>query len=89
MPQTYASVYPSGVERPQAADLIVPFNNELRRLTAGMQNVHVVDLYTAFGTNRSLMGADGLHPTEAGYELMAQTFVQAIEKVFQVRGSLQ
>jgi len=89
MPQTYASVYPNGEERPQAADLIVPFNNELRRLTAGMQNVHVVDLYTAFGTNRSLMGADGLHPTEAGYELMAATFVQAIETVFQVRGSLQ
>ncbi len=88
-PQTYASVYPNGETRPQAAEHIVPFNNELRRLTAGMQNVHVVDLYTAFGTNRSLMGADGLHPTEAGYELMAATFVQAIETVFQVRGSLQ
>jgi lysophospholipase L1-like esterase len=89
MPQTYASVYPNGQERSQSADLIVPFNNELRRLTAGMQNVHVVDLYSAFGTNRSLMGADGLHPTDAGYELMAAKFVQAIESVFRVRGSLQ
>jgi lysophospholipase L1-like esterase len=91
MPQTYASVYPNGEQRSQAAELIVPFNNELRRLTADMQNVHIVDLYSRFGTNRSLglMGADGLHPTEKGYELMAQTFVQAIESVFQVRGSLQ
>jgi lysophospholipase L1-like esterase len=92
MPQTYQSLYPGETEpRPQAADLIVPFNNELRRLTAGMQNVHIVDLYSQFGTDRSrgLMGADGLHPTEKGYELMAQTFVQAIETVFQVRGSLQ
>jgi lysophospholipase L1-like esterase len=56
-----------------------------------MQNVHIVDLYSQFGTDRSrgLMGADGLHPTEKGYELMAQTFVQAIETVFQVRGSVQ
>jgi lysophospholipase L1-like esterase len=89
MPQTYESVYPNGQERSQSADLIVPFNNELRRLTAGMQNVHIVDLYSAFGTNRSLMGADGLHPTEAGYEVMAAKFVQAIESVFRVRGSLQ
>jgi lysophospholipase L1-like esterase len=90
MPQTYPSVYPGETQpRPQSAEQIVPFNNELRRLTAGMQNVHIVDLYSRFGTNRSLMGADGLHPTEAGYERMAQTFVQAIETVFQVRGSLQ
>ena len=89
MPQTYQSVYPNGEVRTQSADLIVPFNNELRRLTAGMQNVHVVDLYARFGNNRSLMGADGLHPTDTGYELMAATFVQAIETVFQVRGSLQ
>jgi lysophospholipase L1-like esterase len=90
MPQTYPSIYPGETQpRSQSAEQIVPFNNELRRLIAGMQNVHVVDLYAAFGTNRSLMGADGLHPTEAGYERMAATFVQAIEKVFQVRGSLQ
>jgi lysophospholipase L1-like esterase len=90
MPQTYPSVYPGETQtRSQSADQIVPFNNEIRRLTAGMQNVYVVDLYAAFGTNRSLMGGDGLHPTEAGYGLMAQTFVQAIESIFQVRGSLQ
>jgi lysophospholipase L1-like esterase len=89
MPQTYTAVYPNGETRTQASDRIVPFNNELRRLTSGMQNVHLVDLYARFGNNRSLMGADGLHPTDAGYALMAATFVQAIEAVFPVRGSLQ
>lgn len=89
MPQTYASKYPNGEERPQAAGQIVPFNNELRTLVTGMQNVHVVDLYSQFGNNRSLMGNDGLHPTEAGYEVMASTFAQKIEAVFPVRGRLQ
>jgi lysophospholipase L1-like esterase len=89
MPQTYVSVYPNGETHTQAADLIVPFNNELRRLTAGMQNVYIVNLYARFGNDRSLMGADGLHPTDAGYERMASTFVQALEAVFPVRGSLQ
>ena len=89
MPQTYAAEYPSGETRPQAAEEIVPFNTALRRLVAGIQNVHIVDLYTAFGRNRSLMGNDGLHPTAAGYEVMASKFVQAIETVFPVRGSVQ
>ena len=89
MPQTYTSTYPNGETRTQASDLIVPFNDEVRRLVRGMQNVYVVDLYSQFGSNRSLIGNDGLHPTEAGYERMASTFAQAIEAVFPVRGSLQ
>ena len=89
MPQTYVRDDSNGETRNRPDDRIVPFNNELRRLTAGLQNVHVVDLYARFGNNRSLMGADGLHPTEAGYELMAATFVQALEAVYPVRGSLQ
>lgn len=89
MPQTYEAVYPNGQRRTQAADQVVPFNTELRRRAAGMPNVHIVDLYAQFGTNRSLMGNDGIHPTDAGYTVMASTFVQAIERVFRVRGSLQ
>ena len=89
MPQTYPSTYPDGSERTQSAAKIVPFNNEVRRLLAGAQNVHIVDVYTAFGSNRSLMGNDGLHPTAAGYQRMAQEFLQVIRQVFPVRGSLQ
>jgi lysophospholipase L1-like esterase len=89
MPQTYQSVDPQGRVRDNAADAIVPFNNEVRRLVGGRQNVHIVDLYAAFGSDRSLMGGDGLHPSPAGYERMAQAFHAAITTIFPVRGSLQ
>jgi lysophospholipase L1-like esterase len=89
MPQTYSAVYPNGEIRSQAADKIVAFNQALRSFVAGVPNVHVVDLYAAFGNNRSLIGNDGLHPTSAGYDVMANAFVQAIERAFPVRGSAQ
>ncbi len=90
MPQTYYTVEPgSGRIRENAHTQIIPFNDELRRLIAGRQNVHLVDLYAAFGSDRSLMGGDGLHPTAAGYARMAQTFHARISQVFVVRGSLQ
>jgi lysophospholipase L1-like esterase len=89
MPQTYESISPTGVIRENSHDQIVAFNNEIKRLVAGLQNVHVVDLYAAFGSNRSFMGGDGLHPTESGYQRMAQEFELRIEQIFPVRGGVQ
>jgi lysophospholipase L1-like esterase len=89
MPQTYDGKKPNGDPRDNAAELIVPFNTEIERLAASRLNVHVVDLYRAFGDRRSLLGGDGLHPTEEGYELMASTFMDVLEAVFPVRGSFQ
>jgi lysophospholipase L1-like esterase len=89
MPQTYHSTYPSGETRTQSAEKIVPFNNEVRRLVSGLQNVHIVDVYSAFGNDRSLIGGDGLHPSPAGYQRMAQVYHQRISQIFPVRGSLQ
>jgi acyl-CoA thioesterase-1 len=90
MPQTYYSVDPNtGRIRYNSTEKIVPFNNEVRRLVSGMQNVHIVDMYAAFGSDRSLMGGDGLHPSPAGYQRMAQFYHQRISQVFPVRGSLQ
>ena len=91
MPQTYESTDPMGQVRQNSADKIVPFNTEVRRLLAGVQNVHIVDIYAAFGTNAygTLIGNDGLHPTPAGYDVMAQEFHAAIVQHFPVRGSLQ
>lgn len=92
MPQTYHSTYPNGEIRTQSAEKIVPFNNEVRRLVSGLQNVHIVDVYDAFDRHanpRSLMGNDGLHPTAAGYQVMAQVFHQRVSQIFPVRGSLQ
>jgi lysophospholipase L1-like esterase len=89
MPQTYEVTTPNGVVHENSATQIVPFNSEIRRLTAGLQNVHVVDLHASFGANRSYMGGDGLHPSEAGYQRMAQEFLAAIERVFPVTGGVQ
>lgn len=88
--QTVERETPDGVIRNNAHDRIVPFNNELRRLVSGRQNVHIVDLYAAFGSNPGgLVGNDGLHPTPAGYARIADTFRERIAQVFAVRGSLQ
>jgi lysophospholipase L1-like esterase len=90
MPQTYYSVDPvTGRVRENSTDKIVPFNNEVRRLVSGLQNVYIVDIYSAFGNDRSMMGGDGLHPSTAGYQRMAQVFHQRISQIFPVRGSLQ
>jgi lysophospholipase L1-like esterase len=86
MPQTYTNTGNGGSN---SQDKIVPFNAELIRLVGGLQNVRVVDLYAAFGSNRSLMGGDGLHPTPEGYEVMAARFYDAARAQFPVRGGLQ
>jgi lysophospholipase L1-like esterase len=89
MPQTYYTVAPDGRIRDNAHTQITIFNTEIRRLAG--QNVHIVDLYAAFGTNayQTLMGDDGLHPTSAGYDVIAQRFHAAILETFPVRGSVQ
>jgi lysophospholipase L1-like esterase len=86
MPQTYD--HPVDPNRDNARHLVVPFNEEVRRFS-GRQNVYVVDLYASFGTNHAYIGGDGLHPTEAGYDRMASTFLSVVESVFAIRGSFQ
>jgi lysophospholipase L1-like esterase len=56
----------------------VPANDGIRVL-AGSQGVALVDLYAAFvGQESTLIGFDGLHPSEAGYQKIAQTFFDVI-----------
>jgi lysophospholipase L1-like esterase len=86
--QTYEVDGPSG-QRTNAASQVPAFNNGVRQLATGRQNVFLVDIHAAFGSNRSLVGGDGLHPTQEGYEVMASTFLAAIEAALPVRGSFQ
>lgn len=86
----------TGRVRTNAADRIVPFNDALRTMVAGRQNVYIVDLYAAFGSNNCLsdrgtnyVGEDGLHPSPSGYSRIASTFGAAIRDRFAVRGSFQ
>ena len=42
------------------------------------------DLYTAFGGEQSpLIGTDGLHPTPAGCDLIAETYFEVIRRLFE------
>jgi len=55
------------------------FNAEIRRISLELGCGEPVDLYTLFAENPTLLGVDGLHPTEAGYVRMAEVFHQAIK----------
>lgn len=60
-------------------DAIAPANIAIRAM-ASAEGAALVDLYAAFGgVAGTLIGPDGLHPTDAGNEVIAQTFFQAIE----------
>jgi lysophospholipase L1-like esterase len=86
--QTYETTSPTGGFRHNGADAVPAYNAEIRRLVAGRLNVHLVDLEPVM-RNRAYVGNDGLHLTDAGFEVMASSFLAAIETAFPVRGSFQ
>lgn len=86
--QTYESTDPNGVVRPNAASVVPALNAEIRRVAAGRLNVYLVDLEPRL-RNRALLGGDGLHLEDAGFDVVASLFLAAIEAAFQVRGSFQ
>ena len=88
MYQTYAVTDPDGHYRHNGAAAVPAFNAELRRLAQGRLNVHLVDLEPTMG-NRSLVGADGVHLTDEGFNAVTAAFLQRIEAAFPVRGSVQ
>ena len=59
---------------------VLAANTQIRAL-AQSENVPLVDMYPAFsGSLTTLLGADGLHPSEAGYQKMADVFYDAITR---------
>jgi lysophospholipase L1-like esterase len=66
--------------RGRAPFLISPTNDMIRAVAAA-EGAILVDLYRAFsGMEGTLLGEDGLHPSAAGYEKMAQTFFDVIQQ---------
>lgn len=88
MYQTYQTTDPDGFVRPNGAEAVSSFNAEVRRLAVGRLNVHLVDVYPAMN-DRRLVGADGLHLSDDGFDVLASVFLTAIENAFPVRGSFQ
>jgi len=65
--------------RANAYPYIADFNTKLVAMAAS-EGATVVDLYQVFLPQvDTLIGDDGLHPTEAGYRLMASTFFDSIK----------
>jgi lysophospholipase L1-like esterase len=56
-----------------AYTLVLPYNDGLRDI-ASAEDVPLVDIYQAFGGDTSLIDCDGLHPTPAGYQRIADEF---------------
>lgn len=63
---------------------IVPANDQIRAMAA-REGAVLVDLYQAFGgVPDPWIGTDGLHPSKAGLEKIAQTFYDAIRARFEI-----
>lgn len=59
-------------------------NNRIRTL-GFLEGAPIVDLHAALaGKEDTLLGPDGLHPNEAGYKVMAETFLAAIRATLEV-----
>jgi lysophospholipase L1-like esterase len=75
---------PAGCEfRAGGAPVVAPFNAALKSMAAS-ENVAVADVYQAFNGNvTTLIDFDGLHPTAAGYQVIADTFFGVIEQTLE------
>jgi lysophospholipase L1-like esterase len=70
-----------------AAPLVAPFDDRIRSLAAS-EGAPLVDVYTAFGGDLTLLSADGLHPNAAGYERISDTFFHAIQATLEPHTAL-
>jgi lysophospholipase L1-like esterase len=64
-----------------AGALLAKYNNELK-LMASKKDAMLVDINALVPL--SMIGQDGLHPTEAGYQLIAEIFLDAIKARYEV-----
>lgn len=73
----------SGGRNTLPADQVVGLNARLRSIATG-EGAVFVDLYQALVANVTIyIGVDGLHPTEVGYQKMAETFFTAIQSTLE------
>lgn len=61
----------------RGAPIVSSLNAKIVSLAA-RQPLILVDVNAAFGGNLTLIGADGLHPTDAGHQVIAQAFYDRI-----------
>ena len=64
-------------KRPSVRAAINDLNQRIQQI-AQRPGVGLVDLFATFAQTPTLIGVDGLHPTEVGYRVMAEEFLRAI-----------
>ena len=86
-----ATFPPQFVGTPPHRGAGAPFVPELNQRIAAVaqsEGATLVDLYAAFPAGgKPYIGVDGLHPTQQGFALMAQTFAKVIQEKFEVKPS--
>lgn len=70
--------------RGSAAPLVADFNHQIRGI-ASSEGIPLVEIYDAFNTAPSqYLSADGLHPNDAGYAKIGETFFNAVKSTLEV-----
>lgn len=76
-----------GAPRGLAWSLVSPMNEQIRQV-ASSQGATLVDINDAFGTAfDQYLGPDGLHPNEAGYAKIADTFFAALKSELEIKST--
>jgi lysophospholipase L1-like esterase len=82
------SMIPQVASRPRGntpVSEMLAYNTTLQ-LMSSQEGITYVDLYNAMLADApTLIGSDGLHPTEAGYRKIAELFFAAIQRELEVR----
>jgi len=74
-----------GRQRSQNPSDLVAYNAKLQQMAIAEEAVYV-DLYNALSADvNTVIGVDGLHPTEAGYKRIADLFFAAIQANLEVK----
>jgi lysophospholipase L1-like esterase len=74
-----SAAYPGCINRSGGAAFVVPFNAFMPGI-ASAENVPLVDVYSAFNGDLTLIDVDGLHPTALGYQTIANAFFKSIQQ---------
>jgi lysophospholipase L1-like esterase len=65
---------------------LIEQTNDLIRGVAAAEGATLVDLYAGFGGQlNTLLGEDGLHPSEAGYQRMAEIFYDRMRATLEIQ----
>ncbi|MBI1876278.1 MAG: VCBS repeat-containing protein [Acidobacteria bacterium] len=68
----------------EANRLVQSVNAQITTVASTLGIGAPVDLYATISRDSSLLGADGLHPSDAGYAAIANAFFEAIVSAFQI-----